>query len=82
MPLRLDTRASDFGERFATFLGQKRETAPDVDDAVRAIINDVRARGDDCLIELTQRFDRHTLSRDSLRIPAEGNCRCGSCLRC
>jgi histidinol dehydrogenase len=71
MPLRFDTRAPDFAERFVTFLGQKRETAPDVDDAVRAIINDVRARGDDCLIELTQRFDHHTVSPDTLRIPAE-----------
>ncbi len=71
MPLSLDTRAPDFAKRFATFLNQKRETAPDVDNAVRTIIKDVQTRGDDSLIELTQRFDHHTVSPDTLRIPAE-----------
>ena len=37
--------------------GQARRR-PDVDDAVAAIIADVRARGDAALIELTARFDR------------------------
>jgi histidinol dehydrogenase len=36
----------------------KREDAPDVDEAVAAIIADVRARGDAAVIELTDRFDR------------------------
>jgi histidinol dehydrogenase len=39
-----------------------------VDDTVAAIIADVRARGDQALIELTERFDRVTLTAESLRV--------------
>ena len=53
MPIRLDTRAADFAARFRAFLDTKREAAADVEEAVRAIIADVAARGDRALIELT-----------------------------
>ena len=46
MPLRLDTRAADFAERFRAFLDTKREISEDVEQAARAIIADVIARGD------------------------------------
>jgi histidinol dehydrogenase len=68
MPLRLDTRDADFAERFAAFLSTKREAAPDVEQAVRAIIADVVARGDAALIDLTRRFDRVDLSVIGLRV--------------
>ena len=68
MPLRLVSSAPDFAERFAGFLNQKREISPDVDDAVRTIIDDVRTRGDTALIDLTQRFDRHLLDNATLRV--------------
>jgi histidinol dehydrogenase len=68
MPLRLDTRDADFAERFAAFLATKREAAQDVEQAVRAIIADVVARGDEALIELTRRFDRVDLSTTGLRV--------------
>jgi histidinol dehydrogenase len=68
MPLRLDTRDADFAERFAAFLATKREAAQDVEQAVRAIIADVVARGDQALIELTRRFDRVDLSATGLRV--------------
>ena len=42
MPIRLDSRAADFAARFAAFLATKREAAADVEQAVRAIIADVR----------------------------------------
>ncbi len=54
---------ADFAERFRAFLATKRETATDVEDAVRAIIADVVARGDRALIELTRKFDRVDLER-------------------
>ena len=38
MPIRLDSRAGDFAARFESFLAAKRETAADVDEAVRAIV--------------------------------------------
>src|SRR5262245_14843125 len=71
MPIRLDTRAPDFDKRFRDFLDTKRETAADVEQAVRGIIADVVARGDRALIELTRRFDRIDLDRLGLRVAAE-----------
>ncbi len=68
MVLRLDARKPDFAGRFADLLAMKRETSQDVDAAVRTIIDDVRARGDDALIELTGRYDRMTITADRLRI--------------
>ncbi|MBV9237344.1 MAG: histidinol dehydrogenase [Xanthobacteraceae bacterium] len=70
MPIRLDTRSSDFGARFAAFLGTKREAASDVEGAVRAIVEDVTARGDAALIELTNKFDRAALTPATLRVSA------------
>jgi len=70
MPIRLDTRSSDFGARFAAFLGTKREAAPDVEGAVHAIVADVTARGDAALIELTNKFDRAALTPATLRVSA------------
>ena len=43
MPIRLDSRAPDFSERFRAFLATKREAAADVEAAVRAIIANVVA---------------------------------------
>src|SRR6266852_4465028 len=72
MPIRLDARAPDFAERFRTFLAAKRETAEDVEAAVRAIIADVAKRGDRALIELSRKFDRVDLETLGLRVdPAE-----------
>ncbi len=72
MARRLDTSAPDFAAQFERLISGKRETAEDVADAVRAIIADVRARGDEALIELGKRFDRIELTRETLRLtPAE-----------
>ena len=46
MPSFLSTTDADFEARFTAQLGMKREEAEDVDQAVSAIIADVRARGD------------------------------------
>ncbi|SDD43077.1 histidinol dehydrogenase [Ruegeria marina] len=67
MPQFLDTADPDFETDFVALLAAKREDSPDVDAVVAEIIADVRARGDDAVIELTQRFDRVTLTPDSLR---------------
>jgi histidinol dehydrogenase len=71
MPIRLETSAPDFDQRFHAFLGTKREGAEDVEAAVRAIIADVLARGDQALIELTRKFDRLDLAPAGLRVPAD-----------
>ncbi|HTZ80876.1 MAG TPA: histidinol dehydrogenase [Stellaceae bacterium] len=70
MPLRLDSRAADFEAAVARLLDDKRETAADVDAAVKAIIADVRARGDAAVIELTRRFDRVDLGTVPMRVSA------------
>jgi histidinol dehydrogenase len=66
MPHFLDTSEPGFEARFSALLAMKREDAPEVDDAVAAIIADVRARGDAALIALTERFDRLRLTPDTL----------------
>ena len=70
MPIRLDTRAADFPERFRDFLAAKREVSEDVEQAVRAIIADVIARGDRALVDLSRKFDRVDLDRIGLRVTA------------
>ncbi|SDT13609.1 histidinol dehydrogenase [Bradyrhizobium canariense] len=72
MPVRLDRSSSDFADRFAAFLATKREVSADIENATRAIVNDVAARGDLALIEATRKFDRLDLDASRLRItPAE-----------
>jgi Histidinol dehydrogenase len=69
MPIRLDAQAADFAPRFRVFLDTKRETAQDVEQAVRGIIDEVRQNGDRALIALTQKFDRVDLTKTGLRVP-------------
>ncbi|NAZ37124.1 histidinol dehydrogenase [Rubellimicrobium sp. CFH 75288] len=64
----LSTDDPDFERAFGALLGQKREDSPDVDEAVAAIIADVRRRGDQALIDLTARFDRVSLTPGTLRV--------------
>ena len=66
MPVFLNTADPGFEAAFATLLGQKREEAEDVDQAVAQIIADVRTRGDQAVIDLTARFDRLTLTPETL----------------
>jgi histidinol dehydrogenase len=70
MPVTLNAAAPDFEAAFAALLGAKREDSPDVDATVADIIADVRARGDTAVIALTEKFDRVTLTPDTLRISA------------
>jgi len=64
----LDATAADFETAFAALLNAKREDSPDVDAVVADIIADVRARGDAAVIDFTAKFDRITLTPDSLQI--------------
>jgi len=71
MAIRLDARAADFAEKFRAFLDTKRETAADVEAAVRAIVADVAARGDRALKDYTQKFDHVDLDRIGLKVSRE-----------
>lgn len=68
MPLRLDTRDAGFEKAFKVFLAMKREVSQDVDDAVRAVIADVVARGDAALVDLSKKFDRVDLAALGIRV--------------
>ncbi len=68
MPQLLDTTDPDFELRFAALLAQKRETDAAVDADAATILADVAARGDAALIELTERWDRQTLTPETLAI--------------
>jgi len=71
MPQFLATTDTDFEDRFKALLEAKREDSPDVDAVVAEIIADVRARGDAALIELTERFDRLSLTPETLAFTEE-----------
>jgi histidinol dehydrogenase len=82
MPIRLDARAADFADAFRAFLATKREVAEDVEQAVRAILADVAARGDAALIDYTKRFDRLDTGAAGLRVPqADIDAAAGQCDR-
>ena len=71
MPIFLNSQDADFEAAFAGLLSAKREDSPDVDAVVADIIAQVRADGDAAVIALTQKFDRITLTPDTLRITDE-----------
>ena len=71
MPLRLSTRSGDFPERFAELLAMKREVSEEVTQVVKAIGAEVRARGDAALIDFTAKFDRLTLTPETLGVSAD-----------
>jgi histidinol dehydrogenase len=71
MPTRLDMRDSDFPSRFSALLAQKRESAEDVEVAVRDILKDVAARGDRALVDWTKKLDRLDLAKAGIRVSAQ-----------
>ncbi len=71
MPAWLDTRDTGFEAAFAALLAVKREAAADVDDAVAAILADVKANGDAAVIAHTKRLDGFDLTPATMRVPAD-----------
>jgi len=67
---RLDRSESGFGEAFDALLNAKRAAEANVDSVVADILADVRARGDDALVDYTNRFDRLDIQAEALAIPA------------
>ncbi len=68
MAIRLDAADAGFEAAFETLLNAKREVSVDVDDTVRAIIADVRARGDLALTDYALKFDGLDYMSRPLRI--------------
>ncbi|WP_038034996.1 histidinol dehydrogenase [Thermopetrobacter sp. TC1] len=67
----LNTRDPGFQSAFTALLRDRNEAVADVADTVRAIIDDVRRRGDEALHEYTTRFDGFDSRSAGLRITAE-----------
>jgi histidinol dehydrogenase len=70
MGLALDMQSADFETRFAALISAKREASADVDATAAAIIEEVRARGDEALAEYSLRFDRVDVAKLGLKISA------------
>ena len=70
--LRLNSSDAGFEKAFRRLVSDRRESNGDVARDVKIIIDDVRRRGDEALVELTTKFDGHVLSADAdWRISAE-----------
>ncbi len=67
----LEATQDGFAAAFDALLALKRETDDDVSAAVRAIIRDVRGRGDEALIELSAKFDKVELTAATMRVSPE-----------
>ena len=66
---RLDSRDSDFRARLAALAEFE---APDVESAVRAIVEEVRVRGDRAVVDLTNRLDERSITEFAeLEVPPE-----------
>ncbi|PCI43025.1 MAG: histidinol dehydrogenase [Alphaproteobacteria bacterium] len=57
-----------FEQDFKTFLNVRRDSDGDVSDVVRAILKDVRKRGDAAVFDYTARFDRLDLTTQNIRV--------------
>ena len=67
---RLDSTAADFDTKLGALLDRAPEADPKVTAVVADIIAAIRARGDDALVEYTNRFDRRSIaSAAELEIP-------------
>ncbi|WP_170477226.1 histidinol dehydrogenase [Ruegeria arenilitoris] len=71
MPAFLDTGSPEFEASFQALMTAKREDSPDVDAVVAQIIEDVRNRGDQAVIEFTAKFDRLELTPETLAFSAD-----------
>ena len=67
MPVLLNSQNSNFEKEFKKLLLAKREDSVEVDVSVREIIGGVIELGVQALIEYTKRFDRVSLTTDTLR---------------
>lgn len=69
---RLSTETADFEARFTGLLDRDGDGSSVIDERVRDILESVRTRGDEALLELTRELDRvHCHSVAELEMPAE-----------
>ena len=71
MARRLDSAGAGFAAAFDALLAARRGVADDVDREAAAIVGAVRDGGDAALIDFTRRFDRVTLTPETIRLSAD-----------
>ena len=82
MAHRIDARVGDLDTALAPLLAARGAVEQSVRETVREIVATVRERGDDALLELTRKFDRFPIDRESIRVDAaamaEARAACGN----
>jgi histidinol dehydrogenase len=68
LPLELNASDPDFERAFQRLVDGKRDIEIDVGDVAASIIKDVRKRGDEALVELSAKFDRVSLTTETMRL--------------
>ncbi|SIT06636.1 histidinol dehydrogenase [Insolitispirillum peregrinum] len=72
MPVDLYASSPEFPQQFAALLSAKRETDADVNATVAAILAEVRARGDEAVVDYTRTYDRlPSLTVETMRLSRE-----------
>ena len=68
---RLDFASPDFPATFRAFLNERRGSPADVDAAAAEVLEAVRTRGLDAVLDYTRKFDRANLTAQTIRVTAE-----------
>jgi histidinol dehydrogenase len=71
MTTRLTASDAVFAAQLEAVLNARNQTVGDVAPVVQSIIADVRTRGDAALVDYTTKFDRLTLTPDTLRVSSD-----------
>ncbi len=71
MAQRLDIRTADFETAFSALLAAKQLRTSQVDEAVAAILAEVKEGGDAALIAFSKRFDGNDLTPETMRVEAD-----------
>ena len=66
--LKLRTKDADFEAQFSSFIKIKREKSEDVNASVSKILEAVRSRGDEALVEFTKSYDDFDINPAKMRI--------------
>lgn len=68
MTFRLNTESPDFNNQFTDFLTVRSAEDADISQQVRTILDAVKTRGDDALVEYTRKWDWQDFSHSHIRI--------------
>jgi histidinol dehydrogenase len=68
---RFDFSSPDFPAAFRAFLNERRGSPADVDAAAAEVLEAVRTRGLDAVLDYTRKFDRADLTAETIRVTAE-----------